>query len=75
MPSDPTNITFRLSDTLGDKRRHWFRAKFFQRYCLFFRFHAESKIIIFGWVNDERTKGAYDDMHDLKKRLTISLKK
>ncbi|WP_248000782.1 type II toxin-antitoxin system YhaV family toxin [Photorhabdus hindustanensis] len=59
IPNDPANIAFRLGDTLGGKRQHWFRVKFFQQYRLFFRFHAESKIIIFGWVDDERTKRAY----------------
>ncbi|MCT8352936.1 MULTISPECIES: type II toxin-antitoxin system YhaV family toxin [Photorhabdus] len=67
IPNDPANIAFRLGDTLGGKRKHWFRAKFFQQYRLFFRFHAESKIIIFGWVNDERTKRAYGDKHDAYK--------
>ncbi|MCW7761635.1 type II toxin-antitoxin system YhaV family toxin [Photorhabdus luminescens] len=67
IPSDPANIAFRLGDTLGGKRKHWFRAKFFQQYRLFFRFHAESKIIIFGWVNDEGTKKACGDKHDAYK--------
>ncbi|MGV7963064.1 type II toxin-antitoxin system YhaV family toxin [Photorhabdus tasmaniensis] len=64
IPSDPTNIAFRLSHTLGGKRKHWLRAKFIQQYRLFFRFHTESKMIIFSWVNDERTKRVYGDQHD-----------
>ncbi|WP_338049142.1 type II toxin-antitoxin system YhaV family toxin [Photorhabdus australis] len=67
IPSDPANIAFRLGYTLSGKRKHWFRAKFFQQYRLFFRFHTESKIIIFGWVNDERTKRAYGDQRDAYK--------
>ncbi|EQD72368.1 hypothetical protein B1A_05484, partial [mine drainage metagenome] len=45
---------------LGDEHRHWFRAKFFQQYRLFFRYHQPSKIIVYAWVNDEDTKRAYD---------------
>jgi toxin YhaV len=31
---------------------------------LFFRYHLESKIIVFVWVNDENTKRAYDSSTD-----------
>nr|WP_250151095.1 type II toxin-antitoxin system YhaV family toxin [Photorhabdus akhurstii] len=43
------------------------QSKIFPTISPFFRFHAESKIIIFGWVDDERTKRAYGNKHDLKK--------
>ena len=49
---------------MGEEHKHWFRAKFFQQYRLFFRFHKESKIIVFAWVNDEDTKRAYDSKTD-----------
>ena len=45
-------------------RKHWFRAKFFQQYRLFFRYHAPSKVIVFAWVNDEATKRAYESADD-----------
>jgi len=64
IPSDPTDPKFRQGNTLGDEHRHWFRAKFFQQYRLFFRFHAESRIIIFAWVNDDTTLRAYDNRSD-----------
>ena len=64
IPSDPTDPKFRQGNTLGDEHRHWFRAKFFQQYRLFFRFHAESRIIIFAWVNDDTTLRAYDSRTD-----------
>ena len=64
IPSDPADPKFRQGNTLGDEHRHWFRAKFFQQYRLFFRFHAESRIIIFAWVNDETTLRAYDSRTD-----------
>ena len=51
---------YRQGTTLGDDRKHWFLAQFFQQYRLFFRFHQKSKIIVYAWVNDEDTKRAYD---------------
>ena len=41
------------------KRSTSVRAKFFQQYRLFFRYHAQAKVIVFAWVNDEDTKQAY----------------
>jgi toxin YhaV len=32
-----------------------FRAKFHQRYRLFFRFSSKDKVIVYVWVNDEST--------------------
>ena len=60
IPSDPAAVIYRQGSTLGDARKHWFRAKFFQQYRLFFRYHASSKVIVLAWVNDEDTKRAYD---------------
>lgn len=59
IPSDPSNIAYRLGSTLGADYTHWFRAKFFQQYRLFFRYDASQKIIIFAGVNHEKTKRAY----------------
>lgn len=64
IPQDPALPEYRQGSTLGDKYKHWFRAKFFQQFRLFFRFHSESKIIIYAWVNDEKTKRAYDSKDD-----------
>lgn len=64
IPRDPTLTEYRLGNTLGDNHKHWFRAKFFQQYRLFFRYHSKSKIIIFAWVNDINTKRAYDSKTD-----------
>jgi toxin YhaV len=47
IPQDPTRPEYRQGNTLGDEHRHWFRAKFFQQYRLFFRYHAPSKVIIY----------------------------
>ena len=58
IPQDPTRPEYRQGATLGDEYKHWFRAKFFQQYRLFFRYHRESRIIIYAWVNDEDSKRA-----------------
>jgi len=53
IPGDPTRPEFRQGAALGDEYKHWFRAKFFQQYRLFFRYHRESRILIYAWVDDE----------------------
>ena len=60
IPQDPGRIEYRQGNTLGDEHKHWFRAKFFQQYRLFFRYHASSKVIVYAWGNDEDTKRAYE---------------
>jgi toxin YhaV len=64
IPQDPTRSEYRQGATLGDEYKHWFRAKFFQQYRLFFRYHQESKIIVYAWVNDEDSKRAYESGTD-----------
>lgn len=64
IPADPGAPQFRQGDTLGSHRKHWFRAKFFQQYRLFFRFDSSRKIIVFVWLNDEDTLRAYGSRSD-----------
>ncbi|MGH8848960.1 MAG: type II toxin-antitoxin system YhaV family toxin [Polaromonas sp.] len=64
IPQDPTRPEYRQGDTLGEDYKHWFRAKFFQQYRLFFRYHAQARVIVLAWVNDEDTKRAYDSSDD-----------
>lgn len=64
IPQNPTRAEYRQGSTLGEDHKHWFRAKFFQQYRLFFRYHAKSKVIIFAWVNDEDTKRACESGGD-----------
>ena len=64
IPQDPARPDYRQGVTLGDTYKHWFRAKFFQQYRLFFRYHASSRVIVFAWVNDEDTKRAYESGDD-----------
>lgn len=64
IPQDPTRPEYRQGDALGEHHRHWFRAKFFQQYRLFFRYHAPSQTIVYAWVNDETTRRAYESRQD-----------
>jgi toxin YhaV len=64
IPQDPTRAEYRQGGTLGSEHKHWFRAKFFQQYRLFFRYHAQAKVIVYAWVNDEGTRRAYESADD-----------
>jgi len=64
IPQDPTRPEYRQGGTLGSEHKHWFRAKFFQQYRLFFRYHAPSKVIVLAWVNDDDTKRSYESSDD-----------
>lgn len=64
IPQDPSRKEFQQGSTLGNEHRHWRRAKFFQQYRLFFRFHSRSKVIVLGWVNDQQSKRAYGSKND-----------
>jgi toxin YhaV len=66
IPRDPTAAGFRHGNTLGKDNRHWFRAKFHQRFRLFFRFSSSARIIVYAWINDENTlrkRGAKSDVY------------
>jgi len=64
IPQDPSRKEYQQGSTLGTAHRHWRRAKFFQQYRLFFRFHTRSRLIVLGWVNDTDTKRAYGSKSD-----------
>ncbi len=75
IPVDPSRDEFRQGNTLGPAYRHWRRAKFGQRFRLFFRYDSNSRIIIYAWVNDEnmlRSAGGkrdpYTVFHKMLKR-------
>lgn len=75
IPQDPARPEYRQGATLGGEHKHWLRAKFFQQYRLFFRYHRESKIIVYAWVNDEDTRRAYesgDDAYRVFRRMLES---
>ena len=64
IPQDPSRAEYRQGVTLGADGKHWFRAKFFQQYRLFFRYHAGAKVIVYAWVNDDDTKRANESSDD-----------
>lgn len=64
IPQDPTATKFRQGKTLGQEFKHWFRAKFFQQYRLFFRYNLKKKVIVLAWVNDDTSLRAYDSKSD-----------
>ena len=64
IPSDPSSDVFRQAHTLGPAYTHWRRAKFFQQYRLFFRYHSASKVIVLGWLNDGGTLRSYGSRTD-----------
>jgi toxin YhaV len=65
VPQDPGRKIYRQGDTLGKKRKHWFRAKFGNgRYRLFFRYRLSDRILVFAWVNDERSLRTYGSSTD-----------
>lgn len=64
IPQSPTKPEYRQGGTLGEDHKHWFCAKFFQQYRLFFRYHRPSRVIVLAWVNDEDTKRAYESSDD-----------
>ena len=75
IPSDPTRPEYRQGNTLGEAYRHWFRAKFFGRFRLFFRYDSRSRIIVYAWVNDERSlrqHGGKSDPYEVFRRMLAS---
>lgn len=73
IPQDPSRSEYRQGGTLGDDRKHWFRAKFGAgRFRLFFRYSTTAKIIISAWVNDDttlRTYGAKSDAYAVFRKM------
>lgn len=73
IPQDPTRPEYRQGGTLGDDRKHWFRAKFGGgRFRLFLRYSTSAKVIVFAWVNDEttlRTFGSRSDAYAVFRKM------
>src|SRR5690349_20961896 len=46
IPEDPTRAEYRQGATLGERRKHWFRAKFGAgRFRLFFRYLERARVL------------------------------
>jgi toxin YhaV len=64
IPQDPVRKEDQQGSSLGAAHRHWRRAKFFQQYRLFFRFHSRSRLLVLGWVKASGTKRAQGSKSD-----------
>lgn len=65
VPEDPGRSIYRQGDTLGKRRKYWFRAKFGNgRYRLFFRYRLADRVLIFAWVNDDESLRTYGSSTD-----------
>lgn len=75
IPADPGRPEYRQGNTLGPAYRHWFRARFFGRFRLFFRYDSRARIIVYAWVNDERSlrqRGGRTDPYEVFRRMLAS---
>ncbi len=64
IPADPGAPQFRQGNTRGKENRQWFRAKFHERYRLFFRFSTQERAIVYVWMNNEDTLRKRDSKTD-----------
>jgi len=72
IPSDLAHPKYRLGTTMGADYRYWRRAKFFERYRLFFRYKEADRLIVLVWVNDGSTlreRGARNDVYNVFKKM------
>lgn len=74
IPQDPSRPEYRQGGSLGVQHKHWFRAKFFQQYRLFFRYSSRERTIVLAWVNDPTTKRAFASRTDAYKVFARMLK-
>ena len=75
VPSDPGRSEYRQGNTLGPEYRHWFRVKFLGRFRLFFRYDSRARLIVYAWVNDERSlrqSGGRNDPYEVFRRMLKS---
>jgi len=55
IPQDPSRAEYRQGNALGRGYRHWRRARIGRRFRVFFRYDAKARVIVYAWMNDERT--------------------
>ena len=64
IPRDPDSREYNLGNTLGPKYCHWRRAKFLDRFRLFFRYSSAHRSILYVWMNDEDSLRKAGDKND-----------
>lgn len=55
IPSNPSDDRYQLGKTLGADAKYWRRAKWHQRFRVFFRYRSDPKLIVYVWFNDDST--------------------
>ena len=74
IPQEPSRAEYRQGNTLGTRYRHWRRAKIGRRFRLFFRYDAKARVIVYAWMNDERTlrsTGSKTDPYTVFARMLV----
>lgn len=72
VPQDSARDEYRQGNTMGPEFRHWRRAKIGRRFRLFFRYDSHTKVIVYAWVNDEKTlrsTGSKNDPYAVFQRM------
>jgi toxin YhaV len=65
IPANLVHANWNQGSTLGKEYKHWKRAKFGQnRFRLFFRYDGTKKVIVYVWVNDDKTMRKEGDKND-----------
>jgi toxin YhaV len=72
IPRDPGHADFRQSTTLGASYTGWYRAKFHQRFRLFYRYQTSVGAIVYAWMNTEsglRKSGDRNDPYNVFRKM------
>jgi toxin YhaV len=72
IPRDPADPGFRQGGTLGAGYTGWHRARFHQRFRLFFRFRSADRVIVYAWMNQDtglRKAGDRNDPYHVFRRM------
>jgi toxin YhaV len=72
IPRDPAHRDYLQGKTLGRDYGGWRRAKFHERYRLFFMFRSSDRIIVYVWVNTDaglRKAGDRNDPYAVFRRM------
>jgi len=72
IPANPGAERYRQGRTLGATYAHWRRVVLFERFRLFFRYSSQARIIVYAWLNDQRTlrkRGARTDPYVVFRKM------
>lgn len=72
IPGNPASPAYEQGNTLGKARRHWKRAKFNERFRLFFQYQSSLNELVYAWVNDQdtlRKRGSKTDAYAVFTRM------